>query len=60
MLIECRYWMASPMLFMISDASGAVRWETERKAQDVLLGLMTQRTQSPPKQPQAPYMHHPR
>lgn len=21
MLIECRYWMASPMLFMISDAS---------------------------------------
>lgn len=30
MLIECKYWMASPMLFMISDASGAVRQEKEK------------------------------
>lgn len=25
-MIECRYWMASPMLFMISDASVAGGW----------------------------------
>lgn len=25
MLMECRYWMASPMLFMISEASEAAK-----------------------------------
>lgn len=29
MLIECRYWMASPMLFMISEASAAAKKPSE-------------------------------
>lgn len=29
MLIECRYWMASPMLFMISEASEAAKKPSE-------------------------------
>lgn len=29
MLIECRYWMASPMLFMISEASEAPKKPSE-------------------------------
>lgn len=51
MLIECKYWMASPMLFMISEAS-AGRWGRGGKArsQDVSLGLKSD-TRDPGKMP---------
>lgn len=45
-MIECRYWMASPMLFMISDASADERENPSWRSESSDTNLLTQ-PQSP-------------